>query len=238
MDLSYKQWELESVRLLFITGSLVSSHNNVQISLTESFLNCLIHFWKPPVSSPATLRIAFKPLTIPQKHQHIVYHHIITTPGIPWPVERTSGRPTHTVWSLSSTAGLGHRGAMGAGGMKEVQETIGRVFTGARAPCAGGITTALWLQDASPSGHTAQKRQCVMSLQKKGADEKDKLWDGCFALHLRDGTGEICKRMSDTLVRNTFAVLEPSLVNGNVKHISFCFFWRSYLSVQNFNSVA
>lgn len=39
------------------------------------------------------------------------------------------------------TTGSGYRG--GPGGVKEAQETIGRVFTGARAPCAGGITTAL-----------------------------------------------------------------------------------------------
>lgn len=33
--------------------------------------------------------------------------------------------------------------AMKAKNVKEAQETIGRVFIGARAPCAGGITTEL-----------------------------------------------------------------------------------------------
>lgn len=50
----------------------------------------------------------------------------------------------------------GNSGTRQAGGIKEVQETIGRVFTRAKATCAGGITTALWLQDALPSGHRAQ----------------------------------------------------------------------------------
>ena len=66
--------------------------------------------------------------------------------------------------------------------------------------------------------HSAEKAVCN-EFAEKGADEKDKTWDGCFALHLRDGTGETCQSMSDTFVRNTFAVLEPSSVNGKGRYI-------------------
>lgn len=49
-------------------------------------------------------------------------------------------------------------------------------------------------------------------------------------VHLKDGTGEICMCMFDTLVMHIHtsytyihSVLEPSLVNGNGRHI-YCFF--------------
>lgn len=56
-------------------------------------------------------------------------------------------------------------------------------------------------------------------------------------VRLRDGTGEICMCTFDTIVMNTFAVFEPSLVNGNGRHI-YCFFLcrPKNWSVQHFNT--
>lgn len=57
--------------------------------------------------------------------------------------------------------------------------------------CVGGLGVggiAQHLQHTSPSGNTVQKRQSMMSLQKKRADEKDKYRMDAL-VHLRDGTG-------------------------------------------------
>lgn len=90
--------------------------------------------------------------------QHVVFPGLVT-----------SGRCLLVQYEAFPALQAGNSGTLEAGDIKEVQETWGRVFSRAQATCEGGITTALWLQGALPSRHRAQKKQHIVSLQKKRA---------------------------------------------------------------------